>query len=179
MWAETGLGFKAVASRKYTLEQLNTMSTKQKTKINVTLLREIAAKAIKYPETIEMRDWGMVAKKDKEHPCGAVGCIAGTAVLMTDKKEFRKLAADSMQAESFALEVSAKSFALEVSAKLKFRNRGTEILGLTKRQAEKLFLVEEWPYELAQKYKWAETKREEAQIIAERIELFIKTNGRE
>lgn len=36
----------------------------------------------KFPKTFDMRDWGYPVHIDEEHPCGTVGCLAGTLVFL-------------------------------------------------------------------------------------------------
>lgn len=144
--------------------------TPAKRKINVPLLRRIQVKARKYPETIMMENWGEVVKKDDAHPCGAVGCIAGTALLLEKPKRFAELC---KQLRSCYYHASYS-----------FREEGAALLGLGTNeawgyQADRLFLTYCWPGLFRDEWNSAETPEEHADIFCRRIDHFIKTKGAE
>lgn len=124
-------------------------------KPNVRLLRRIARKALKAPEAVQMAPWGARVKKDEAHPCGAVGCIAGTAVLLDSPHMFSAL-------------VKARYHA-------NWQDAGMKALGLLQHEAESLFYVSLWPAAFAIRHHTAPTPKAKARVIAARIEHFIKT----
>lgn len=137
-------------------------------KINVRLLRAIGAKALAYPETSNLNLWGSLAPIDEDHPCGAVACIAGTAVLLESRKKFLRVQKRHL-----------KWLFSEPGEQSPFFVAAASRLGLTGDQAERLFMPAGWPARLLERYQAAFEPADRALILNERIELFIKTKGAE
>lgn len=134
--------------------------------MNTELLLQIAEKAIKFPATMDMNWFGETVAKDDDHPCGAVACIAGTAILLTSARSFRRLARDGCVGDWF--------------------HKAAKILGLNNAQAERLFYPDRplcelrvWPRKRWLSYKEARTYKARARVVYNRILHFIKTNGEE
>lgn len=125
--------------------------------MNIPLLRQIAEKAIEFPETFDMDRWGFTLPSDKAHPCGAVGCIAGTAVVLTEPARFLRL----------------------VDNRGDWFLAGKNALDLSTREAERLFFTRDWPPTFMHRYNRAIRAKLRARIAVERIEHFIATEGRE
>lgn len=90
--------------------------------------------------------------------CGTIGCIAGWACILGDKTF-----ADAHPGDPCWGTV---------------RERAEELLQIPT-SSSRLFRVNWWPEDLFNRYEHAETQQERAEILAERIERYIKTRGRE
>ena len=145
-------------------------------KMNITLLRNIQSVILEQPLRLNMYDW---IEESSRSPCGTVGCIAGHAVLIDTLKKAHKTFKDKKFLKSILPDLR-RSYISKDAAKL---------LGLTKKQASKLYFVADWPepfktdyYEIIHEddYPNAEmiTKKSReklAQITSNRIEYFIDT----
>lgn len=136
--------------------------------MNTRRLRQIQKLILKYPQRFDLYNWyGVGAVPDKrdrfiyvvpamEAPsCGTTACIAGWAVAKYDGTVIRE---DSMEKQA------------------------AEILGLTKRQAGRLFYIDDWPDAFLDPYENARDVSDAitaANIAADRIDHFIKTKGAE
>lgn len=133
--------------------------------MNIGLLRKIAAKGLQFPNTIDMVVWGKRELQDEDHPCGAVGCIAGTAVLMEAPERFKEL----------ALLISRYPF----FAGSQFAADACRALELNVTDGNRLFHVCEWPESFKDDYLSTLTAPDRSEVISNRIEHFIATEGRE
>lgn len=79
--------------------------------------------------------------------CGTTACIGGWACLLSSK--FAMYRGDDYETDAIAA------------------------LGITEDDAGKLFFVDHWPEDLRRKYWHATSKKEEAQVAAERIDRFL------
>lgn len=85
--------------------------------------------------------------------CGTIGCIAGTACI---------LSGDTEGSTIFTV-----------------AERATTLLGLTSLQAARLFFLGEWPRQLKEKFVRADTVEKRAAVAVERIKLFRASGGHE
>jgi hypothetical protein len=129
-----------------------------------------------------MRDWFL--KKGLNSPtnipnCGTAACLAGWAVTY-------KYAKHKKPAEVWDRYANNDSTWRTFNGDYRMQGgygvtnvmpEATEILGLTKDQAEKLFMFDNWPKQF--KVTEYEGSLEFAQQAVSRIEHFIKTNGEE
>lgn len=158
-------------------------TTKLKTKINVRLLRRIQKVMLAEPRRVAMRAWafgtddikvgssvseessfGLIVKRRSNiPPCGTVGCICGWGLALTTKLRGNAL--------------NRKITKLRSGDKLIPRG-SMKLFGITRDQADRLFMPGDWPVEFRdklRKYNFG-TKRY-AKAVCDRIDFFIKTNG--
>ncbi len=129
--------------------------------MNVPLLRKIQAEILKEPRKMNMEIWRMpidCIPEKRRPPCNTVGCIAGWAVALDKKltsQQFYKIA--------------------------NIVELGLEALGLKDWfEGKKLFYPAYWPikyYNQLQKFNYGTKKY--AEVVARRINHFIKTDGKE
>lgn len=125
--------------------------------MNVELLQKVKAAILAKPEEYNQYEW-----------CGTAQCIAGHAVALALPEEYADAVKDGHD---------------EVT--LLVLNRKGEVLGFSEDDNEdwyrsyRLFYSDHWPPNLEGRYDNAKTPKERAQIGAERIDLFIATNGAE
>lgn len=135
--------------------------------INKELLERVKQHILEEPRRLNM-DFLLLPVSCLSHwdadalpPCGTVGCIAGWATFLTHGAE--------------------KAHEMDPWVE------GMKILGLDDLQASRLFAAPEdaasypdgatWPIDLAKDYIAATSPQERAQITADRIDLFVKTDG--
>ena len=130
--------------------------------MNVKLLRKVAKHILAEPTRLVMGNW--LLKKGYEDieaieygefgsrpfpKCGTAGCIAG--------------------------------WTCELSGKGKVKHHdlvAKRLLGLNKRESERLFLPDQWPAEFERGYN-DDGRKKTAEVAVARIEHFIKTKGKE
>ncbi len=130
-----------------------------KTRMNIKLLKTVRDAILANPRQFRMETFfsfydsaGNPAPK-----CGTAACIAGWAIAIHDGTKL-SVAADDAWNE---------------------HDNAKKHLGLTQKQADILFYYEEWPHPFWERYEAAENVRAAAKAAADRIDLFIKTKGKE
>lgn len=128
--------------------------------INIPLLVEVKEAILANPNRVNMDKWfGCDIKGDfktsslevfKHNKCGTTACIAGWAVFLGNPNN-----------------VDYTQFA------------AADLLGLDPPTSDKLFLSQYWPRKFYSLLYNAETPEEYAQAVADRIDHFIATEGRE
>ncbi len=102
-------------------------------------------------------------------PCGTTACIAGFATILSWRgKDYPR-----------AFRKKVESLEADESRIPDYEEHATKVLGLTRLQAMKLFYASDWPHEFEHAILHAETAKEQAKVAIDRIELFIKTKGRQ
>lgn len=136
--------------------------------MNKELLLKIKEQVLAHPEHLDMTSgWisladgtecyaasavaELIGQPEKLAACGATACIAGWAVVL------------SPEAEEDGY----------------IRNLASKLLGLTYGQSDNLFFVSGWPRQFGELYHDTRTPQERAQVVAERIDHFIATEGAE
>ncbi len=150
------------------------------------ILRQIINYIAKEPKRLDMGDWGnflppetkMVSginyKRQPAPPCGTTGCVAGTCLLVT------KAGLNFLNKEC-CFKKDAISNEYVVTFPDDTPNEAQRILGISDKQAAKLFYFQEWnsgegwPKKFADRYKEAVTARGRFFATKARIEHFIKT----
>ena len=147
-------------------------STKTKPKLNVKLLRKIKAHILEEPRRFFM-EWYVATGRPgarrftSRHadaadlpktvpPCGTAACIAGWAILLSEKKKADEL---DYNYSGDTVDIASDLIGLP--------------FGYYPRQ---LFNNHGWPEPFSSQYKNAKTPRARAKIAAERIEHLIKTS---
>jgi hypothetical protein len=133
--------------------------TKNKSKLNLRLLRRVASAIRKNPTQVNM-GWWLQGNNPFSVPvkgCGTAGCIAGWAVALHHgnraKKIFRGLNRESIP------------------------ETARTVLGIDYATSDKLFVVENWPRHWKIKLDTAKTPRAYANVVAKYIEYFLKTEN--
>ncbi len=135
--------------------------------MNIKLLRAVKRAILAEPKRLNMHTC-MLHRRGRGAPrCGTVGCIAGWALLIDNRK----------RGQTFAQVERRLNFGVLGEWHTHFGPLARELLGLTRRQASQLFLLEGWPTSLRRAYDRAPTFQGRAVACAERIDLFIKTEG--
>lgn len=137
--------------------------------MNVERLERIKQHVLEEPRRANMYDWARVSP---ETPCGTAGCIAGWDELMDlkhpQRSKLMQLARDYQDGDASFWELGEY-----------VRPRAARRLGLDDEQADRLFDPEEWPEALKESlFAHRPGTAAHAKIIAERIDLFIATEGR-
>jgi hypothetical protein len=124
--------------------------------VNIALLEDIKAHILAEPDAFRMDTW----------TCGTAHCIAGWALVLTGNKVVNPDSNPGVQ------HTKDGRYPSDVAC---------EVLGLIRSNDEdgRLFFEYNWPGDLPDRYDAADTRSERAQIAAERIDLFIATNGEE
>lgn len=143
--------------------------------MNTELLLKISDRIIKHPDHFDMSCFFGVRSSQvgkpyilRVHPtelelqtnCNTVACIAGQAILLTQR--LAEVGKGDGKKSEFGL--------------------ACEILGLSQEKATALFHLEYWPEPFGANYYRAMDNRNDiaaAQVVAKRIHHFIKTEGRE
>lgn len=131
--------------------------------INVELLLRVKEQALREPKRIRMAYWftdGEGEDQDPHHPiefmqdCDTAGCIGGWGLVLAGVEH--------------------------VCGWEHARQEMLRVFGLDEPQAMRLFHLGHWPEDLRDRHYEAELfSIQRAQIIAERIDRFIATEGRE
>jgi hypothetical protein len=126
--------------------------------INVELLEQVKQHILMEPRRLDMGLWSHNCDPDNpdNSPCGTTACIGGWAIILAGEKEGGWPG-----------------------------GQAARLLGLSKEQASLLFHVSYWPDEYRLRYRDIQesevpipnSRALKAQIVAERIDFFIKTNG--
>jgi hypothetical protein len=119
--------------------------------MNVELLQRIKAHILEDPRRVGMSNWIRRRSPREGGPsCGTVACIAGWAYILSER-----------QVPPFYTQV-------------------TRLLGLDSQQGQRLFFELYWPSKFyAQIQTCQQGAAEYAQTVADRIDHFIATEGRE
>jgi hypothetical protein len=151
--------------------------------MNVKLLRQIQKYILAEPKRFYLGSWGgsilpdvvdsLMDNEDsfsrtmleQRPPCGALGCIAGTACILTG---------------AIKPKLGSKIFFFPESTAHKARR----LLGIDAAAAERLFYLSEWGYDgwprkFERAYERCRTPRGRASVAVRRIDHFIKTKGKE
>lgn len=108
------------------------MTEKRDTPLNIKLLKKVRDRIAKIPESYDQSWW---ATRDVEAPCGTTACIAGEALICSQrsKKAGLQLLWDAMP-------------------KWKVGSTAQTLLGLTDREADVLFGAGTWPEPFRSEY---------------------------
>jgi hypothetical protein len=124
--------------------------------MNVRLLKKVKAAILGESRRFSMGTWKASNVRGKDAPpCRTMACIAGHADWIVNPELF-------MKSEQHVV-----------------ARRGINALGLNGEQELKLCYLTGWPDALAVKYSKAATSKERAMVAAKRIDLFIRTHGKE
>jgi hypothetical protein len=127
--------------------------------MNTQLLLKIADTIAKRPKGLVMRHWhadATIGTCVRTPKCGTAHCIGGWAAILTGDNS----------------RVTDNTPAVV--------RRYGKLLGLSPAQAERLFFLYEWPIQFSTSYGMeSEGSPERAMIAVQRIQHFIKTDGRE
>lgn len=140
--------------------------------MNIKLLRRVKRHILAEPKRINMYFPVRVGQMGRgAPPCGTIGCIAGWAVLLAERKgrEMPGLTWRRILDRREAPDMDWDDFKPIAIRRLK----------LTAEQAHRLFHVINWPRTFTVQYEKARTPKKMASVTAERIDHFIKTKGRE
>lgn len=141
--------------------------------MNVKLLRRIQRIIVKRYKQIDMGSW-FDTNPDHEVPmCGTTACIAGWAVTLhrPSLKAKPSLAAKFVHSRSETIGFGQSYYMTTIAV---------DILGLGCEQAARLFYISNWPEQFHNRILEPNvgTKRY-AKIVAQRIDHFIATGGKE
>lgn len=141
----------------------------------VNLLRRVKAHIIEEPRRLAMESWVQVSS---EAPCGTAACIAGWACLLTlPKTEYAKYMESLPDPNNNDFDHywmrSRKAERIAGRGK-KPMNRAMDLLGLKRDAAMELFLDENWPERLSNRFNEAQTAKTQAKIAGQAIDAFIK-----
>lgn len=141
--------------------------------MNVKLFREIQEAIRQEPERFDMSEWieGHYVENGAGF-CGTAACIAGFACLLDANKT------ETEKKQSFKARV-LNLLGLKQPCEIGTPLRARKLLGIDYEQGERLFFVHNWPAQYRTAYAKATTKACEAKAACERIDHFIKTEGRE
>ncbi len=130
--------------------------------MNVELLTKVRDAILEEPRRIDMQTW---AKAVDDVPCGTVGCIYGWGQALLTNLRGKRLE-----------EVVGSSIRYEGLYNLPIDNP----FGLTEEQAKCLYFTDTWPAEFSNRLEFeVDQTPEYARIVADRIDHFIATEGRE
>lgn len=145
--------------------------------MNVRLLRRVQKYIAAEPRRFNMWDWYLKFRGNTKQfsdlrgailqvpPCKTVACIAGTAVVLTERQIPLRFPVFADTDRSYGSGL--------------IKNIALEKLNLTFYQGERLFYLENWPSKFERRYNQAKTPRGRANAAIARIDHFIKTNGAE
>jgi len=166
--------------------------------MNVKLLRRVAQTIVRRYKQIDMNHW--FDPREGAGRCNTTACIAGWAETLSHEKEFKGTVKPRQVAKLFNKDFGRfmnrrsrlMSYTVELSnrEKEKVRRSAIKRLELTRAQAKRLFFSDQWPEQFADdcgrlRASIDATDRlspgtpEYAKRVAERIEHFIATKGRE
>jgi hypothetical protein len=141
--------------------------------MNVKLLRKIQRVILKRPTQVNMSTWFSAEHGAEE--CGTTACIAGWAITLDLAKGKRPtpLAAAKKIAPGNSHWVAGNH------AK-KVRALANRLLGIKRFMATRLYLAGAWPDEFRERITNGHSCTPEyAKAVSDRIDHFIKTNGKE
>lgn len=126
--------------------------------MNKAPLQRVKKMFLAHPKRLRLYKW-----LTRDDDCQTVGCIAGWIAALEERKP----------GESYRSVVSRVSCpAVNVAA------RARRILGVSEAAANRLFYPGAWPYRSLDEYTRAETYAARARAVVERINLWIRTNGK-
>lgn len=129
--------------------------------MNTRLLRKVQREILKRPTQVEMDHWFYrgdgYTRVGKIEACGTAGCIVGWALTLGNN--YKRIA------DAFRM-----GWLLD---------DGRKILDLEVEPAWILFFTDYWPQPFKRRYYDAKTAKTRAKAVSDRIDLFIKTKGKE
>ena len=134
--------------------------------IDTARLRRVRALIVADPEHFSMFDW---VSED-----GQAACIGGLAAIdagFIAKRDSR----DPVTQRFYDVTPAGAAFDHHAYDEARFR----VALNLTPEEADRLFEAEHWPQPFYVDYAKARSPRARADVAAQRIDLFIRTRGRE
>jgi len=143
--------------------------------MNTKLLKKVQAAIKAEPKRLNM--WMPLTTSGLYDPpaCGTVGCIAGWSLVLDSKIK--------RSTQDIARVIIRKGDRLDpISNWDKIARNAQSVLGLDTEQANRLFILHEWPWALLTQYTDAEGQGDQkkmAGVTCKRINLFIKTRGEE
>jgi hypothetical protein len=142
--------------------------------MNIELLKKVAEAIKRRPEQIEMDTWFELRTGAGE--CGTTACIAGWAVTIADEGVKRKPLLAAMKLfPDFQRDgkISGRYNENMIAA-------GAVALGISDSEAVRLFLRTEWPQPFREQLaNESSGSKAYAQVVYDRIQHFITTDGRE
>lgn len=126
--------------------------------MNVKLLKRIKARILKEPDHFRMDKW----------TCGTAYCVGGWACVLSRVK---------LRVSHDYGELVKPTNYERLSSQHEVFVRAKKLLGLTTKQAERLFVEEQWPSGLVATGEASRVVK--ARLAASRIDHFIATKGRE
>ncbi len=148
--------------------------------MNTKLLRKIQKAIIKYPDQFDMSNW--FEKKKGIGRCGTSACLAGWAVTIKNRSQNPlKVALELFPRDAYRFNIESAPY-LGGRFNSEMENLGMEYLEISKREAERLFFTTCWPQKYESVYLnaiRAKHYKKAARIAFNRINHFIKTEGRE
>lgn len=125
--------------------------------MNTELLMEVRQRILDEPRQFDM-DVFFESHADIPN-CGTAACIAGWAIALSEKTTPK--------------EAKNRNFSLD------YEILAVRALRIDFHQANRLFYVGTWPAEFQSRFRMSVESDERAQVAAERIDHFIKTEGAE
>ena len=146
--------------------------------MNIELLQRIKAHVLEEPKRIYMGDWNYRIDAGEEYEiegatlvgpaCGTVACICGWAIQLSD--------AELNDADSARGQGPTGKRLLDLSGSPWYPEKDSDEFS----QAQRLFHEICWPEEFRARLQNAPVQSQEyAQVVADRIDHFIATDGRE
>lgn len=140
--------------------------------MNVKLLEQVKAMILKFPEHVNMDMWSegtLIADKQSAPLCGTAGCIAGWALAVEHGALTKEFVMDNNIAEAAAELLGLLSSGAEI-----------DIEAMKGFEADRLFYTELWPTEFRLAYYDTPARSSyRGQVVADRIDHFIATGGKE
>lgn len=135
--------------------------------MNVELLRQIQTVILEEPKRVDMGDW-IDSRRTNLPECGTVGCIYGWAKAITTSLRGKELSNLVWGMEGMD------------GTDGRYLDDGAKLLGLTEPQACRLFFDCDWPARFRHALNRAKRQTPEyAQVVSDRIDHFIATEGAE
>ncbi len=130
--------------------------------MNKPLLKHIIALIEAEPKRIWMGTWfARGVLKEYMPPCGTVACIAGWALILSERKPNESFSVVRDRCRKTVIDPQA---------------RGATALGITERQSERLFYHTSWPRRFARPYgKSYENAEQRSRVVVRRIRHFMRT----
>lgn len=116
--------------------------------------RGLIAHIRKFPQTFNMESWMYGTNIDADHPCGTVGCLAGTLVFLEDGPLSGKVTHDEWRVEE----------------QYNVPRRAQKLLEIDEMTADTLWYENDWPLHLRTAGLWATPEDG-----IKRIEYFMAT----
>jgi len=137
--------------------------------MNFAPLEEVKRLITAEPRRIEMLDW---ISRNEYTPCGTVACIAGWLSILAIRNQLKisEASEDWVYEAHNGLEKSLSSS----------QSLANEMLEASEEETDKLFFTSRWPNSFYTQYTraWPDPAMR-AQVVCERIDHFIKTDGKE